>query len=223
MLDQLIIGDKASLDDFEASVKERVIHAPKKKSIKETVPFSNVTHDFSAINGEVYWEERTLEYVFEIIADSAEELEEKKQPFISWIMNVMNEKLYDPFIADYHFIATYDDMDIDDSEFEKATITVKFTAYPYKIANHAKVHKKTLAAGKNADIIVFNNSSHRLIPKVTVSGHALIRYGNVSIALQDDSVERAEFMLAVGSNTFFVENLGEAEMTLTISFYEEVL
>jgi predicted Ser/Thr protein kinase len=79
MLDQLIIGDKGSCDDFEASVKERVIHPPKKKSIKKTIPFSNVTHDFSAINGEVYWEERTLEYIFEIIANSAEELEEKKQ------------------------------------------------------------------------------------------------------------------------------------------------
>ena len=42
MIDQLIIGGLAK------SKKK----PPKKKSIKETVPFSNVTYDFTAINGE---------------------------------------------------------------------------------------------------------------------------------------------------------------------------
>ena len=63
MIDQLIIGKIASYDDFGASVAERKIIKPKKKSIKETVPFSNVTHDFSAIDGELYWEEASLEYI----------------------------------------------------------------------------------------------------------------------------------------------------------------
>ena len=74
MIDQLIIGDKASCDDYGASVASRKIVPPKKKEIKETVPFSNVTYDFSAINGEQYWEERELEYTLEIIAPTPEEL-----------------------------------------------------------------------------------------------------------------------------------------------------
>ena len=69
LIDQLTIKSTSSYDDFEASIKERMIGAPKKKIIKETVPFSNETHDFSGINGEIYWEERTLKYVFEIIAN----------------------------------------------------------------------------------------------------------------------------------------------------------
>ena len=69
MIDQLIIGSKKSYDDFGASVSERTIHQPKKKTIKETVPFSNITHDFSGIDGEVYWEERKLEYIFENMPD----------------------------------------------------------------------------------------------------------------------------------------------------------
>lgn len=40
MIDQLIIGDKASFDDFGASVATRKIKMPKKKSIKETVPLT---------------------------------------------------------------------------------------------------------------------------------------------------------------------------------------
>ena len=112
MIDQLIIGGKASFDDFGASVSERKISYPKKKSIKKTVPFANVTYDFSKINGELYWEERTLEYIFEIMADTPEMLEQKKQAFSNWVMNVMNEKIYDPFIPDYHYLGTYEDQQI---------------------------------------------------------------------------------------------------------------
>ena len=67
MIDQLKIGAIGSYDKFGASVSERKIGNPKKKSIKDTVAFSNKTYDFSKIDGELYWEERPLEYIFEIL------------------------------------------------------------------------------------------------------------------------------------------------------------
>lgn len=138
-MDQLIIGEKASFDDFGASVASRKIKMPKKKVIKETVPFSNITYDFSAINGEIYWEERELEYVFEITAETPERLEELKTAFASWVASAQEAELHDPFIPDYHFRATYEDMTPEDDEgMDKTTLTVKFTAYPYMIANVAK-------------------------------------------------------------------------------------
>lgn len=220
MLDQLIIGDKHSLDDFEASVAERRIRKPKKKSIKETVPFSNVTHDFSAINGEQYWEERELEYVFEIIADSAEELEAKKQPFISWIMNVMNEKLYDPFITDYHFLATYSDMDEDDSEIEKSTITVKFTAYPYMIADVKRVFVFTMTETEST-VKVINNSSHRITPTLTTDVECTVKKGTSSFGLPIGKITDDKFMLAPGETSLAIRSTSGSG-TLKIEFYEEV-
>lgn len=220
MFDQLIIGDKHSLYDFEASVAERRIHKPKKKSIKETVPFSNVTHDFSAINGEMYWEERELEYVFEIIADSAEELEAKKQPFISWIMNVMNEKLYDPFITDYHFLATYSEMDEDDSEIEKSTITVKFTAYPYMIADVKRVHVFPMTETEST-VKVINNSSHRITPTITTNVECILKKGNSSFGLPVGKITDDKFMLAPGETQLAIRSTSGSG-TLKIEFYEEV-
>ena len=178
MFDQLIIGDKASYDDFEANVSERRIKDGKKKEIKDSVPFSNVTHDFSAINGEVYWEEKELEYIFEIEADTAEELEEKKIAFKSWIMNVMNEKLYDPYIRDYHFLATFNNIDPDDSEIEKSTITVTFTAYPYMIANKAKNYEIALEASKENTVTVVNDSSHRITPTFTADVAFTVKFAS---------------------------------------------
>lgn len=165
MTDQLIIGDRASFDDFDASVAARKISPPKKKSIKETVPFSNRTYDFSAINGETYWEERELEYVFELTADTPEELEDLKRKFSAWVMGVREQELHDPHIPDYHFLATYEDMDAEDDEgLDKTTLTVTFTAYPYMIANAPKVYEVTIppvvAGGNTQTIFVLNESEH---------------------------------------------------------------
>lgn len=220
MLDQLIIGDKYSYLDFGASVAERKITKPKKKSIKETVPFSNAVYDFSAINGELYWEETTLEYVFEIIADSPEELEDKKRPFVSWVMNTMQAELHDPFILDYHFVATFEEMDCDDSEIEKSTITVKFTAYPYMIANDKRVFE--FAMNTTAKSVSFNvNSSHRIVPTVKTNVACTIIKGNSSFGVPAGEITDEKFMLYPGENELIISTVS-GNGTLKIEFYEEV-
>lgn len=221
MIDQLIIGNLASYDDFEASVRERKDNKPKKKIIKETVPFSNVTYDFTAINGEIYWEERTLEYVFEITANTPEELEEKKQLFVSWIMNVMNAELHDPFIRGYHFLATFDSIDIDDSEIEKSTISVTFTAYPYMIANTKKVYTIELEEEEEVTKTVTNDSSHRITPTFIADVPFAITFGGTTYTVNSgESIDEA-FMFTVGENTVTVQAKEKAG-TLKIEFYEEV-
>ncbi len=220
MIDQLIVGSKASYDDFEASVKERKINAPKKKSIKETVPFSNVTYDFTAINGEIYWEERTLQYVFEITANTPEELEEKKQLFTSWIMNVMEDELHDPFVRGYHFKATFDSIDVDDSEIEKTTITVTFTAYPYMIADTKKSFSIELGKAE-VEKTIRNDSSHRITPTLIADVPFLLTIGGASYAFPSGETTVHEIMFAVGANTLTVRAQDTAG-TLKIEFYEEV-
>lgn len=220
MLDQLKIGAKSSLD-FGASVAERTISQPKKKEIKETIPFSNITYDFSAINGELYWEERELEYIFEILADTPQELEEKKIAFASWVMNVMNENIYDPFISGYHFVGTFSEMEFADEDcVEKTTATVKFAAYPYKVANDRKVYHQTVS-GK-ATMNVENNSSHRLTPTLTVDGSVSIKLGNNTYSVSSGTYTDDDLKLSVGLNVLEVENKSGRESTVTISFYEEV-
>lgn len=220
-IDQLVIGEIGSFDDFEATVKERVINAPKKKSIKETVPFSNKTYDFSAINGEVYWEERSLEYVFEIIADSPEELEEKKQPFVSWLMNVQEEKIYDPFIEEYHFVGTFESVDIDDTELEKATIKATFSAYPYQIANRKKVMEVEITTEENSVIEFLNESSHRIIPTFMSDVEFTLLYKNSSYSFFSGENSLRKIMLDVGSNTMSFKAVEERGV-VNIEFFEEV-
>ena len=167
MIDQLIIGEKASFDDYEASLATRAIGMPTKKTIKETVPFSNVTYNFSKINGELYWEERELEYGFEIIAPTPEKLEELKAAFASWVMNVFEEDIHDPFIPDHHFVGTFADIDFEDEEtLDKTTVTVIFTAYPYKISDLPVVVEFTGGSGEQS-ITLISRSSHTVALTIT--------------------------------------------------------
>ena len=221
MLDQLRIGDKYSYDDFLASVAERKIGKPKKKEIKETVPYSNKTHDFSKINGEIYWEERELEYILELDADTPEELEELKRPLNSWLMNVVNEDLYDPFIEDYHFKATYKESDDDDSEVEKTTMTVKFTAYPYMLANDKKVYSVEIPADEALTVPVKNISSHRITPTFNSSVPFELTVDGLSFSLPSGEITSEKVMLEPGINTVKVKSTGGSG-TLKISYIAEV-
>lgn len=235
MIDQLIIGDKYSFDDFGASLSTRKIGQPKKKTIKESVPYSNITYDFSAINGEVYWEERELEYVFEMTAPTAEQIEEMKAAFADWVMNITQERIYDPFIFGYHFVGTFSDMSFDDDEgLDKTTATVKFTAYPYKVSNLVKKYTFTIAAKGTLAVTLVNNSSHRIAPKfISDYGFQIIR--NTADGKETWSIDRKVgeseivdaytgnvFMLAAGVTQLQLQNDGLVECTVEFTFNEEI-
>lgn len=224
MIDQLIIGDKASFDDFSASVAQRKIKMPKKKSIKETVPFSNRTYDFSAIGGEVFWEERELEYIFEITADSPEQLEELKRKFSAWLAGVQEQELHDPHIPDYHFLATYDDLDPEDDEgLDKTTLTAKFTAYPYKIANLPKVYDVTLPTSAHTAIQVLNESDHPVSLTVANTVYITMKIGTAATApISAGSGTYGALKLPAGVTTIELTNSEAVGGTVRISFYEEV-
>lgn len=223
MLDQLTIGTKKSLDDFDASLKERRINTPKKKSIKETVPFSNATYDFSAINGELYWEERELKYIFEIMADSPEELEVKRMAFMNWVMNIMCGFIFDPYEPGWHYVGTYDGAEYEDDEsMEKTTITVTFLAYPYKISANPTEYTIKIPAGKTVTADITNNSSHRLTPTLISNAGVTINYRGVGYSVPVGEVTDDTLKLNAGESTMTITNTGDVDCTLVIKFYREV-
>lgn len=221
MIDQLRIGNKYSYDDFEANVRERKIGSPKKKITKDTVPFSNVTYDFSNINGELYWEERTLKYIFEMDATTPEELAEKKIAFSAWMMNVFKEKLYDPFIEDYHFQATFADIDFDDSEIEKTTVTVTFTAYPFMLSNVKRVFTFNLPTASEEVVQFENKSSHKVTPTLIASVPLSFSHNGTTYSINAGEMTNDSFRLDAGINMIKIQPVATGG-TLRIEYVEEV-
>lgn len=221
MIDQIKVGGESSYRQYDASVKERTIKDGKKKEIKDSVPFSNQTYDFSGINGEVYWEEKELEYVFEIEANTPEELEEKKIFFKSWIMNITEQKLYDPFIPNYHFIATFDSIDVDDSEVLKSTIEVTFKAYPYMIANQPKRQEFTLVANETTTLHFTNISSHKITPTIySTVGITVTVNSTMAYAVSSGLTTSPQFVLEPGAIRLDIKSTFNGSGY--ISFIEEV-
>lgn len=223
MIDQIVIGDRASFDDFGASVAKRNIKMPAKKVIKETVPFSNETYDFTAINGEVYWEERELEYVFEMIAPTPEKLFEMKSYFANWLMNIIKQELHDPLTPEYHFIATYSDMSFEDDDgLEKTVATVIFAAYPYKIANYPKAFEFDIPANDSVTAWIPSESSHRITPKITTDAAITLKLNNASYTMEAGTAEDETFKLEAGLNKVTITNSSGAACNVSFTFYEEV-
>ena len=223
MLDQLVVGKRGTFEDFEASLKQRTISLPEKKSIKQTVPFSNVTYDFSAVDGEVYWEERALDYVFEIMADTPEELEQKKAAFFSFIMNVMNEELHDPYDPDWHYFGTYETLTpSDDDSVEKSTITVTFAVYPYKIANNRTAVQFVVPAGGSVEKAVLNESSHRITPTLIATAPLSMQIGSTIYNVPQGETKDDSCKIEPGASPVIVTNDGAEACELTIEFFCEV-
>lgn len=220
MIDQLTINGVGSYDEYEANVSLRTIAAPTKKVIKETVPFSNETYDFSSINGEPYWDERVLEYVLELTANSPEELEEKKMKLSSWLMNVQEAEIHDPHIHDYHFIGTFEAISYAD-EVEKTTATVQFSAYPYMRSNAKRAFTASLTSASDTTVAVYNNSSHRVTPTFICNVPFIIKHDGTSYAVSSGEITDHSFSLNRGSNTIEARSVSGSG-TLKIEFYEEV-
>lgn len=216
---ELIANGKKSYTDFGAYISGRKISLPKKKSITESPPFSNLTYDFSAINGELYWENRELEYSFDIAEFTTDEMETEKTKLTDWLLNIHDADIYDPYIGDYHYHGSFDSISWDE-DFGAGTLTAVFSVYPYKIANKAKVVALETAEGeeyKDFELVVKNNSSHRIMPVISSTGEYNIVFGGLSYSVHAGTYEET-FYLAPGNNTLKVSGSG----VLSISFVEEL-
>lgn len=220
MIDQLTINGVGSYDEYEANVSMRTIEAPTKKVIKETVPFSNETYDFSAINGEPYWNERILEYILELTASNPEELEEKKMRLSAWLMNVQDAEIHDPHITEYHFKGTFESIAYAD-EVEKTTATVQFSAYPFMRSNSKRSYSAALTSASDASVTVYNNSSHRVAPTLICDVPFIIKHDNISYSVPSGEITDHSFTLNRGSNVIAARAVSGTG-TLRIEFFEEV-
>ena len=136
LTDGIRINDKHSYGDFGLELKSRNIGLPEKKSIRQTVPFMNGYYDFSALNGASAWNERIIEYSFDVLNDNPVELDHFVSLVLDWLCNVHDEDIFDNTVYLYHWHGSYESADVvwDESGL-KAEITVSFVVHPFKIAD----------------------------------------------------------------------------------------
>lgn len=212
--DGIRIKDKHSYGNFGLEFKWRKIGLPKKKSIRQTVAFMNGYHDFSALNGEPAWDERIIEYAFDVINDSPSELDYFVSYVLDWFGNVQDEDIFDDNVYGYHWHGSYDDAKVEwDESGLKAEIVISFVVHPFKIANEAKTH--SLTAGTHTII----NSGMAVAPYAQSDADAAIQIGSYVSSIPANEEIQLEIDLKRGENTVLITGEG----TVTLSYYEEVL
>ena len=219
MYKEIKANGKGSYTDFGLAIKERTISLPSKKTVKEEIPFRNGSYDFSNINGEIYWEERELEYTFDIAEFSTEEMEQIKSKIVDWLLNIHDTDIEDDYSNDYYYHGSYDDNSWSE-DFGQGELSITFLVYPYKFAKTETV-KTIIATTEEQTITIQNDSSHRIIPEITTTGLINIIIGSNTYALNTGTHNDSKYLLEKGSNIWKIKADNDTA-TVNITFRKEV-
>lgn len=214
MTDGIRINDLHSYRNFDLCIKSRNIGLPEKKSIRETVPFMNGYYDFSALNGAPAWNERVIEYSFDVLGETPQALENEVSRVLDWLCNVHDTDIYDDTLTRQHWHGSYESSDVSyDDSGEQAEIKVSFVVHPFKIANEPTTY--TMTSGT----YTITNRGMVVSPIVSSDAAAAIQIGTYVSSIPANEETKLEIDLKRGDNTVIISGDG----TVTFSYYEEVL
>lgn len=214
MTDGIRTGDVHSFSTHGLYINTRNISLPEKKSIRQTVPFMNGYYDFSALNGAPAWDEREIEYVFDVMEETPAALDEKVTEVMDWLGNIHDEDIYDDTMHGFHWHGSYETSDISwDESGIKAEISVTFVCHPFKIANYET--RLSLATGEH----VVHNSGMAVIPYAYSASAAAIQIGNYASSIPAGESVQLTVMLERGKNNVLVSG----DSPVILKFRKEVL
>lgn len=228
----IIKNNKHSFDDFGLWIIDKQIDPPSKKRITSSIPYMNGVYDFSQIYGETTYEERSLQYVFEIVEDTKEMLNIKKIEAINWLMSDGKCYLYDDAIPGFKFFAECVDISFSE-EGTRGKLTAKFNAYPFKISTLQDGHDIWDEFNFELDIVqdtkfeienikniqLYNNGAIGINPIVVCSNDMEIIKGTTTFKFKAGESKSWSFKLDKGLNDLTIKGTG----TIEFKWSKEVL
>ena len=123
--------------DFDATVTYRQLNLPERDRVTDRVPYSSITHDFTALYGPPGYAERTLQYKFMLSDERGiQYLKPRVERFKLWLYEpVEKSALYDDTETEYHFNAVCTSVSESYTNGVIAELTVTFAADPFKFPN----------------------------------------------------------------------------------------
>ncbi len=220
----ITLNGKHSFSDFDLIIKSRSINMPSINIIQETIPFTNESYDFSNIYGQQTYSERLLEYKFDLIGKTKIDMNIKKIKILKWLVQNEKTKLYDDAITGFYFLAKCEDVDFKE-ESTYGEITIKFTAYPFKIRDVYEgnipwdnfnfeldyLQKTIFIVTGSRSISIYNDSSTKITPVVVASENIEIIKNDTSYKFIKGSTKDYRFELDIGDNRMILKGYGSIE------------
>ena len=122
--------------EMNAVMHSKSIQPPPKKKIKESVPFMHGSYDFSTVgsNGEIVYSEREITIILGLPSDTKEKLQTLYSSVLEWLEDTPRQELRFDVIKDYYYLAEVEEVSSFAELMSFGTLTVKFTAYPFKLS-----------------------------------------------------------------------------------------
>lgn len=233
----IIIDNKHSYYDFNLTIASKNIGNPSKIKRKERVPFSNQTYDFSEVYGGQEYEERPLTYTFNVVDRhnySKDSFNSIKIAVLNWLLRPSEKtRLVDDAIPGYYFFAEVENgPDLEENEFD-GTLTVEFTAYPFKIGeleegndiwdtfnfllDYAQITEYVISGSK--DIVLYNNGASVVRPEIEATAPMEIIKNGVAYNVPVGKSKSYEFMLADLENKLTIKGNG----SISFHFRKELI
>ena len=214
-MDGIRIAGRHSWDDFGLYIKTRNIGLPARKRIRQTVPFCHGSYDFSALGGEVAYEDRTLSYTFDLAADTLSALEAEKAAVSAWLAQVQEAEIRDDVAPGCHFVGSTSALSWSPEENGyQGELSVQFACYPFKISDAPKELVLEGTAPKTLYLSGFGAALKAVSDSATT-----VTNGLLSGSLSPDVPALLPFTLHQGVNT--LSQTGEGRVGLI--YYEEMI
>jgi phage-related protein len=220
---------KHSYRDFGLTLESRKIGNPSKNKILESVPFSNTQYDFSSLYGDQEYLERELTYVFNITGEMGRNhFYVRETDILHWLMPPSKKiKLKDDKLPGFYFMAEVMENPDDEDYFVGGKITITFTAYPFKIADHEEGHDRwddfnflwdvsqttAFTVSGRVDTILHNPGAKHARPNIQASANMQIMKEGVTYQVKKGESSSFDFVLKPGPNQLRIIGNG------TISFH----
>ena len=122
--------------EMNAVMHSKSIQPPPKKKIKESVPFMHGSYDFSTVgsNGEIVYSEREITIILGLPSNTKEKLQTLYSSVLEWLEDTPRQELRFDVIKDYYYLAEVEEVSSFAELMSFGTLTVKFTAYPFKLS-----------------------------------------------------------------------------------------
>lgn len=220
-----IFGDFSSVrNDF--FLIERTAPTPSEKTIIETIPYSQGVFDFSMIEKDRFFNNRTITYKIENFNKTYESRKVIENDIKNTLMPLGIAPIYDTHDRNYHWLGKCQSVSVDDNAKDRTlTATIVFDCYPFAISNNYEgddiwdtfnfendvAQKVKYDVNGHQIINLINISSHTSEVEIIVNGLITIN-GNFGVLnLTTGTYNDTQLVLNVGSNELRLTGTGTIE------------
>lgn len=224
-------------NDFGLDIQDKTIGMPAKNKITQTLPFSNMVLDLSAMYGGQTYAERVVKVTF-IVRDHANLSKERLYTMwtqtVNWLMGPAHKvQLRDDIMRHYYYLGEVQKQPSWNEYRSYGKLSVEFTCYPFRI--NELTEGNDIWDDFNFDLDVAQNVAYQIngrrtitlvnigisavSPELVATAPLMIEINGQQYQLPAGTSTSPDLMLPVGETTLFVTGTGK----LTVNWHKELI